>query len=144
MPAIRFRLLTLMLLMAVIAVGLLGIRALNSGPELGRGSTEHAAKWKAIFEDVSDPELVKTRYPYAATKRYADRSWIFGVGEDSHARRDGGTIIVKDNSGKVRAFFGHVCGPDMLQDVVSRSGTPAEFYSILSQSQFKFAEYVFP
>jgi hypothetical protein len=144
MPHIRFRLLTLMLLMAAIALGLLAIRALNSGPEMGRGSTEHAAKWKGIFENLFDPELVKTRYPFGATKRYADGSWIFGVSEDSHAGRDGGTIVVKDSTGKVRAFFGHVCGPDMLQDVISRSSSLAEFYSILSQSQFKFAEYVIP
>jgi hypothetical protein len=133
-----------MLLTAVIAVGLLAIRALNSGPELGLGSPEHAAKWKAIFEDLSDPELVKTRYPFAATKQYAEGIWIFGVSEDSHAGRDGGTIIVKDSSGQVRAFFGHVCGPDMLQDVVSRSSSPAEFYSILSRSTLKFAEYAYP
>jgi hypothetical protein len=144
MPHIRFRLLTLMMLMAVIAVGLLAIRTINSRPELGRGSAEHAAKWQAIFEDLSDPELVKTRYPFAAAKRYADGSWIFGVSYDSHGARDGGTIVVKDSTGKVRAFFGHVCGPDLLQDEVTRSSSLAEFYSNLSQSQFKFAEYAFP
>jgi hypothetical protein len=133
-----------MLFTAIIALGLLAMRALNSGPELGRGSTEHAAKWKTIFESLSDPELVKSRYPFAATKRYADGSWIFGVSEDSHAGRDGGTIIVKDSNGKVRAFFGHVCGPDMLQEVISRSNSLAEFYYTVSISQFKFAEYGFP
>ncbi len=133
-----------MLLTAVIALGLLAMRALNTGPELGRGSAEHAAKWQAILENLSDPELVKTRYPFAATKRYADGSWIFGLSEDSHAGRDGGTIVVKDSSGKVRAFFGHVCGPDMLQDVITHSGSLVEFYYNLSQSQFKFVEYAFP
>jgi hypothetical protein len=133
-----------MLLIGVIALGLLAARWFNSEPEMGRGSTEHAAKWKGIFENLSDPEVVKTRYPFAATKRYADGIWIFGVSEDSHAGRDGGTIIVKDSSGKVRAFFGHVCGPDMLQAMMSQSGSLAEFFYILSQSQFKFVEYVFP
>jgi hypothetical protein len=132
-----------MLFPAIIALGLLAIRALNSGPDLGRGSPEHAAKWKAVLESVSNPELVKTRYPFAATKRYADGSWICGLSEDSHAGRDGGTIVVKDSTGNVRAFFGHVCGPDMLQEVISRSNSLAEFYYTVSTSQFKFAEYTF-
>jgi hypothetical protein len=133
-----------MMLMAVIALGLLAMRALNSGPQLGRGSVETAVKWQAIFENLADPELVKMRYPFAATKRYADGSWIFGVSEDSHAGRDGGTIVVKDSSGKVRAFFGHVCGPDMLQDMVTQSGSLVEFYYSLSQSQLKLVEHFFP
>jgi hypothetical protein len=133
-----------MLIMAIIALGLLAMRALNSGPELGRGSPKNAAKWKATFENLSEPELVKTRYPFAATKRFADGTWIFGVSEDSHASRDGGTIVVKDSNGKVRAFFGHVCGPDMLQEVVSRSNSLAEFYYTVSTSTFKFAEFAFP
>jgi hypothetical protein len=133
-----------MLLIAVIALGLLAARWLNSEPEMGRGSTEHAAKWKGIFEPLSDPEVVKTRYPFAATKRYADGSWIFGVSYDSHAGLDGGTVILKESGGKVRAFFGHVCGPDMLADVVSRSSSLAEFHYILSQSQLKFVEHTYP
>ncbi len=144
MPHLRFRLLTLLLLIGVIAVGLSAVRWLNSEPEMGRGSTEHAAKWKGIFESLSDPEVVKTRYPFAATRHYADGSWVFGVSYDSHAGRDGGTIILKESSGKVRAFFGHVCGPDMLQDTISRTGSLAEFYYVLSQGQSKFGEYVFP
>jgi hypothetical protein len=144
MPHLRFRLLTLVLLIGVIAVGLSAVRWLNSEPEMGRGSTEHAAKWKGIFESLSDPEVVKTRCPFAATRHYADGSWVFGVSYDSHAGRDGGTIILKESSGKVRAFFGHVCGPDMLQDTISRTGSLAEFYYVLSQGQSKFGEYVFP
>jgi hypothetical protein len=140
----RFRIVTLMLLIAVISLGLLAVRALKSGPEFGRGSTERAAKWKAVFEELTDPERVKTKYPFAAIKRFDDGSWIFGVGEDSHRDPDGGTIVVKDSGGAVRAFFGHVCGPDMLQDEFSHSSSLAEFYSLLSQTQFKFKEYTFP
>jgi hypothetical protein len=83
---------------------------------------------------------VKTRYPFAATRRYPDGSWICGVSEDSHASPDGGTIILKDSSGAIKVFFGHVCGPDMLQELATRSSSLTEFYYTLSQSSFKFTE----
>lgn len=133
-----------MVVIGVFSLGLVALRFLNSGPEVGRGSPERAAKWKVVFEGLSDPETVKTRYPFAATKRFDDGSWIFGVGEDSHGDRDGGTIVVKDSDGRVRVFFGHVCGPEMIKDALTRSASRAEFYGILSRSSFKFTEYRFP
>jgi hypothetical protein len=133
-----------MCLIAVAAVCLLIVRAWLGGPELGRGSVAAAARWKGIFEAISDPEVVKTRYPFAAVKRFDDGSWIVGVGEDSHASSDGGTIVVKESDGSVRAFFGHVCGPDLLADAFSRCRSSAEFYPLLFQSRFGFKEYTFP
>jgi hypothetical protein len=133
-----------MVVIGVLSLGLLVVRVLNSGPEMGRGSPERAAKWRAVFEGLSDPETVKTRYPFAATKRFDDGSWIFGAGEDSHGDREGGTIVVKDSDGRIRAFFGHVCGPGLLESALTQSASRAEFYGLLSRSTFKFTVYRFP
>ncbi len=140
MPSIRFRIGTLILLVLVIAFGILTMLALNQGPEMGLGSKERAEKWRAIFAALGDPEHIKTKYPFAAMRKYDDRTWIVGVGEDSHGDRSGGTIVVQGSDGKTRVFFGHVCGPDFLQDGLSRSTSAAEFYDLLSKSQFKFTE----
>jgi hypothetical protein len=144
MPSIRYRILMPILITAGISLGILAMLVLNRDPEMGRGSNERAAKWKAVFAKLPDLEVIKTKYPFAATKRYDDGSWIFGVGEDSHGDRDGGTIIVRDSDGKTKVFFGHVCGPDFLQDGFSRSSSAADLYRLLSESQFKFSEKTVP
>ena len=139
MPSIRFRIGTLILLVLVIAVGILTALALNRGPEMGLGSKERR-ELAGEIRSFGDPEHIKTKYPFAAIRKYDDGKWIVGVGEDSHGDRNGGTIVVQGSDGKTRVFFGHVCGPDFLQDGLSRSTSAAEFYDLLSKSQFKFTE----
>jgi hypothetical protein len=42
---------------------------------------------------------------------------VFGKSQDSHGvwRRGGGTLVVRDSRGRVRAFFGHMCGPRYME-----------------------------
>ena len=77
----------------------------------GEGSPEYARWWGTAFRKVSDPESAKALYPEVAVKRFDNGEWIFGISLDSHASIRGGTIVLKDSTGRVRAFFGHVCGP---------------------------------
>jgi hypothetical protein len=66
---------------------------------------------KAEMEAIPDPEAAIQQYPDWRAVRFSSGEWIFGYGIDSHGFSVGrGTLVVKDSRGKVRIFFGHVCG----------------------------------
>lgn len=69
---------------------------------------------------------------------------MFGVDRDSHRYRDGGTVVVKDSQGRIRAFFGHVCGGGMATACAKEAKTLDEFYKSEFWSQYQFKEYRFP
>ena len=61
--------------------------------------------------------------------RFDDGAWLFGLCQSSHGvwKRGGGTVVVKDSKGQVRAFFGHVCGDGALGDRWEQDSL-AEYY----------------
>src|SRR5262249_31972751 len=104
---------------------------------MGSGSPRTARQWKETFEDIPDPETARARYPQVAVKRYENGEWIFGIGKDSHGSPfRGGTIVVKDSHGRIRAFFGHVCGDGMLQWAMDRSKSLGDFYQSIQNEAF--------
>ena len=109
-----------------------------------KGSPEYAARWRAAFEPLDDPEEARRRYPEVVAKRFEDGRWVFGVCRDSHAYRDGGTVVVKDSTGAVRAFFGHVCGGSYLASSLRDAKSLEEFYRSDWWTTFAFSEYTFP
>lgn len=111
---------------------------------MGRGSPEHAQKWREAFADITDPEMAKARYPEVACKRFKNGEWIFGISEDSHESPSGGTMVVKDSTGRTRVFFGHVCGPGFLQFMLKTPVSLEEFYGQETFTQFWFQEYTGP
>jgi hypothetical protein len=64
---------------------------------------------------LHDPEVASARYPAVEWKRFSNGEWVFGVSSDSHTSSKGGTIVLKDSSGKIHTYFGHVCGPRRLE-----------------------------
>ena len=83
-----------------------------------RGSPELAAEWKAELSQYRTPEEAQAKSRDIIVLRFGDDAggWVFGRCQDSHGawRRGGGTVVVKDSKGQVRAFFGHVCGAGNL------------------------------
>ena len=80
----------------------------------GTGSIDEALRLKAVVEQIPDPESGEGCDDGYAAKRFANGEWVLGIGRDSHAMmsefRGGGTVVVKDSRGRIRCFFGHVCG----------------------------------
>ncbi len=132
--------------LALLACGALAFWVL--GPTLflgyGEGSPAHAQRWKEAFEGLPDPETAQSQYPEVVAKRYANEEWIFGVCEDSHSSPWGGTVVVKDSRGQVRAFFGHVCGSRALEIGLQQSDSLDDFYHSDWLRGFGFAEHTFP
>lgn len=114
---------------------------------LSSGSVTAAQLWRKRFAGLADPEAARAAHPEVVGKRFRDGRWAFGVSLDSHGSPDGGTIVLKDSTGAVRAFFGHVCGPRFLERVLQVVDSVEGLYEELGTGQesgFRFGEYLFP
>lgn len=141
----RLRVSHLLALVAGMAVLALVIKEifLSPGDPMGKGSPQEAQRWKSAFVAIDTPGQAQTRVPGVFVKPFADGSWVFGVARGSHGDADGGTIVVKDSTGAIRAFFGHVCDPS---PTTMMTQTPddalASFYRGLLAA--KYTEYSYP
>jgi hypothetical protein len=114
---------------------------------MGVGSVRHATEWRERFRTLSKPEAAKRAYPEIVEKRFDNGEWIFGICEDSHTSPEGGTIVVKDSNGRIRAFFGHVCGSTWLAFLTREWESLADLDTSLRSGplhSFHFGEYLFP
>ena len=85
---------------------------------LGRGDRGFAEKWYHRLQTLPDLETAQAAYPEIEGKRFQNGEWVFGVSADSHGSYWGGTIVVKDSTGRIRVFFGHVCGRRRLESAI--------------------------
>jgi hypothetical protein len=108
-----------------------------------RGSPEYAAHWRTVFNGYSDPDSAKAAQPEIVSKRFANGEWAFAIDRDSHAFRDGGTVVIKDSKGRVRAFFGHVCGA-VIDRILRNADSLDGVYKSDEWRIYGFAEYTFP
>jgi hypothetical protein len=98
-------------------------------------------------EAIPDPEAGEGADPGYAAKRFKDGGWVLGIGRDSHGilskYRGGGTMVVKDSRGRVRCYFGHVCGPRGLRAFMVEAQSPDEFHGRMTE-YFGCTEYQWP
>jgi hypothetical protein len=108
------------------------------------GSPELAQEWRAVLEPFADPEDAARKDSRVQGKRFADGDWVFGLCQNSHGllQPGGGTLVVKDSRGAVRAFFGHVCGQQALEGLLYGPKSLDEFYTYLLNNRFQ--EYEWP
>ena len=94
-----------------------------------------ARRLKAEMERIPDPDSALRRHPDWAVIRFKSGEWAFGHGINSHGFNPGhGTLVVKDSLGRVRIFFGHVCGENQQFDHPGRSVQTLEaFYAKLKE-----------
>ena len=106
------------------------------------GSPLLAEEWKRVLEPLENVEDAAQKEPLIQGKRFANDEWVFGLCRDSHgrSRKGGGTLVVKDSRGKVRAFFGHVCGWMALEAMLREQKSLDEFYKYLFE-HWQFQEY---
>ncbi|WP_020470875.1 hypothetical protein [Zavarzinella formosa] len=82
-----------------------------------RGSPQLAAEWRAALLAAAGPDEAAALDRDVVVLRFANGEWAFGKSQSSHGMwlRGGGTMVIRDSKGQVRAFFGHVCGPRYLE-----------------------------
>lgn len=81
----------------------------------GVGSMAEARRLRPVVEAMPTPTTSAADYKMGAVGIvYPNGEWVTGVAKDSHALYSrltgGGTVVLKDSRGRVRCFFGHVCG----------------------------------
>lgn len=115
---------------AIIVPLILGLIELESA--LGYGSVAEAHRLRTVLEPIDQPDATLDERD-VESKRFPNGEWIVGIGQSSHNSwailRGGGTLVVKDSRGQVRAFFGHICGPAGFQWTVQTATNLDEFYS---------------
>lgn len=95
---------------------------------MGEGNPAYATKWRDRFTSLPDPETAQTAYPEVQSKRFPNGEWIFGVSSDSHSSHWGGTVVLKESTGEIHAYFGHVCGHYRLQKIFNNAKSLQDFY----------------
>ena len=142
-----FRAFVAWLLICSILAGLVGLVFYLLVPtdysDRARGSPKYAADWRATLDAFPDPEAAQAAHPEVVAKRFPNGEWAFGVDRDSHQYRDGGTVVIKDSKGRVRAFFGHVCG-GILAGVLKQANSLDDVYKDDQWRVHQFNEYRFP
>jgi hypothetical protein len=108
------------------------LRNPDNGYRGGLPSAGH--RLKAEMESIPDPVTALQLHPDWATIRFPNGEWVFGHGIDSHGFATGhGTLVIKDSRGKVRIYFGHVCGENMPLDFgwdfIRNAKTLDDFYT---------------
>ena len=99
------------LLLVVGAIG--GYWWLGMRMSMGDGSMDEAKRLRPIVAGITGPDDHTGEAGHRAF-RFPNGEWVAGVAKDSHALyaqwTGGGTVVLKDSRGRVRCFFGHVCG----------------------------------
>lgn len=107
----------------------------------GNGSPEEAAKLRVILEPIASPEEGKGCHPEYVSKQFPNGEWLLGIGRDSHGPLSrytgGGTFVMKDSRGRMRCFFGHVCGAGLPGLIcLSKLGSLDEFDERLAETNY--------
>jgi hypothetical protein len=91
------------------------------------------------MEAIPDPETATQLHSDWAAVRFKNGEWVFGHGINSHGFRVGrGTLVLKDSRGRIRIFFGHVCGPNagIDQNLSRNYDTLDSFYKSYTVFEF--------
>lgn len=102
------------------------------------GSPELAAEWRDHLAQFPTPDAAAAADPEVIVLRFPNGEWAFGRAQSSHGMwvRGGGTMVIRDSTGRTRAFFGHVCGWGHLSDFSSSLWNLEEYYEHLTKTGF--------
>ena len=131
------------LLMVVLGVVLLFLELATVHNE---GSPSLAMKWRNFFLAQPNPDVAVSRSEDVFVVHFPSGEWIMGLAQESHGiwPPGGGTVVLKDSNGQVRAFFGHVCGGgDALRYDTRTVSNLASYYRYLQSDLGGYHEYAF-
>ncbi|MGL4465445.1 MAG: hypothetical protein ACRC1K_25115 [Planctomycetia bacterium] len=125
----------------------MGFLVLEMSVPMGSGSPAEAARLRVKLEPVTDPDSGLGIDREYVTKRFPNGEWIAAICRRSHDWmsyfKGGGTVVLKDSRGRIRAFFGHCCGGEGgLGMTFSRSNSLDEFDALMPPTTFH--EYEWP
>ena len=76
------------------------------------GSASTAAEFERVLTAIQSPAEAEKLDPAPAVFRFESGEWVAVLARDSHGGRfsGGGTVVVRDSTGAIAWFHGHVCG----------------------------------
>jgi hypothetical protein len=130
-------------------------------PSLGKGSYRHARLWRDKlaacdslddvrrqfncgrwqgtphegYTHIPDPNTLRDGNTWALLYDFPDGDWLAMAYADSHNTWGGGTVVTRDNTGRIRVFFGHVCGRPFAE-----GESLEEVYAYLARPPFPLKE----
>jgi hypothetical protein len=117
--------------LGVAAVPILGIILFFGSGLLSSdsGSVTTASEFEAALSAVATPRDAERLDPPAQVHRFPSGEWAAVLVSNSHGGlfSGGGTVVVRDSTGRVTWFYGHVCG-DGGGPTSENCPTLAEFY----------------
>jgi hypothetical protein len=134
-------------LLLLVIGGFVAFFALGSYLEGGTGSMAEARRLRPLVEAMPQPTTSAADYKTGTVAVvYPSGEWVVGVAKDSHGLytrlTGGGTVVLKDSRGRVRCFFGHLCGGGRIgQEAVPKIDSLDTLDVYLAK---KFAEGVWP
>jgi hypothetical protein len=156
--AVKYTATSLLLGSVFILFGVPFLARVFGPPSLGTGSYKHARLWRDKLAQCSSPNDVRQQFdcgswqeqpggsfryirdPNAARDgateaRLCDLpngDWLAIAYASSHNTWGGGTIATRDSTGRIRVFFGHVCGRP-----VARGNSLEELYACFAGPDWK-------
>lgn len=103
------------------------------------GSPVLASEWRSELNAFATPDDAVKADPTIQVVKFKNGEWLFGRCQDSHGiswRGGGGTMVMKDSRGEIRALKGHVCGSRFLSGGSSEIANLDTFYSRLKETNF--------
>jgi hypothetical protein len=124
-------------------VGAVFVFAPKDYPDWMPRSEEYAIQWRDKLETVPTPEAAAAN-PEISVRQFPSGEWAFGVCRDGRGFQDGGAIVVKDSTGRVRTFLGPLGIPTTLADTLRDINSLAQFYHHESWNIFQYQEVHLP
>ena len=138
----RTKLLLILTPLALVILSPVAFFAIYVAASLGsdQGSPVLAGEWRKELDKYATPEDAVKADPTIQVVKFKNGEWLFGRSQNSHGiwLRGGGTMVMKDSRGEIRAYAGHVCGPRFLSSGWgSREDADLDkFYSDLKECSF--------
>jgi len=128
-------------ILLLVAAGCVGF-GIHANRNMGPPRDEFVRQTTAAWSEVSSPEEAEARIPGCGTIRYSNGEWVTGVGADGHSwKRAKDTFVCRDSRGRVKAYVGHVCGPDWMPRAFptyrSDFRSLEDFYAYLKEAGFE-------
>lgn len=127
--------------LVLVAGGFIGYGLLGMKLSMGDGSMDEALKLRPNVDAMPEPAETFGSRTGEFGIRFENGEWLTGVAKDSHALyaqwNGGGTVVLKDSRGRVRCFFGHVCGGGSVFGHLRDVGSLEDCDAKLNQNNFQ-------
>jgi hypothetical protein len=139
----RWLFLSITLRFGLVGLGVIVVFFPKDYPDWMPRSETYAIEWRDRLQQIPNPESA-AGLREITIRRFPNGEWAFGVCRDGRGFQDGGAIVVKDSTGRVRTFLGPLGVPTTLADTFRATSSLDEFYRHETWNIFQYQEVHLP